>query len=58
MMNYLPERDELGDRGHIRGLLQTAYRFDEGRRLPGINDRGREAPEFLTHLLPGKRIVR
>ena len=51
-------RDELGDRGHISGLLQIAYRFDERCGLAGADDGGCEAPEFVTYLFPGKGIVR
>jgi len=53
----LHTRDELGHCGHIRGLLELPYRFDEGCCLPGANDRGRKASELVTDLLPGKGIV-
>ena len=51
-------RDKLGVCSHIRGLLQTADRFDESCGLPSTDDRGREAPELVTYLLPGKGVVR
>lgn len=50
--------DELGDRGHIRELFQMPDRFNQGCCLPGAHDRGREAPELVTHFLPGKGVVR
>jgi hypothetical protein len=49
---------ELGDFGHITDLLQGTDGVDEGGRLPRAEHRGREAPEFVAHLLPGKRILR
>ncbi len=56
-LEALHARDELGYRGHIRGLLELAYCFDEGCCLPDANDRGREASELVTDLIPGKGVV-